>query len=78
MVGRETESIAQMTEGLAAFRSTGTVAFLPCWLIRLAEAYGKAQRPLEGYTPQTSAKAKVKECASLRASSIAVSCRARA
>ena len=48
MVGRETESITQMTEGLAALRSTGTVAFLPYWLIRLAEAYGKAQRPLEG------------------------------
>ena len=48
MVGRETEGIAQMTEGLAAFRSTGSVVFLPCWLIRLAKAYGKAQRPLEG------------------------------
>ena len=48
MVGRETEGIAPMTEGLAAFRSTGTVAWLPRWLIRLAEANGKAQRPLEG------------------------------
>jgi predicted ATPase len=55
IVGRETEGIAQMTEGLAAFRSTGTVAFLPCWLIRLAEAYGKAQRPLEGLEHLTEA-----------------------
>jgi len=55
MVGRETEGIAQMTEGLAAFRSTGTVAWLPRWLIRLAEAYGKAQRPLEGLEHLTEA-----------------------
>ena len=44
-----------MTEGLAALRSTGTVAFLPYWLIRLAEAYGKAQRPLEGLEHLTDA-----------------------
>jgi len=55
MVGRETEGVAQMTEGLAAFRSTGTVAFLPHWLVRLAEAYGKAQRPLEGLEHLTEA-----------------------
>jgi predicted ATPase len=55
MMGRETEGIAQMTEGLAALRSTGTVAFLPHWLIRLAEAYGKAQRPLEGLEHLTEA-----------------------
>jgi hypothetical protein len=55
MVGRETEGIAQMTEGLAAFRSTGTVARLPLWLIRLAEAYGKARRPLEGLEHLTEA-----------------------
>ena len=54
-MGRETEGIAQMTEGLAALRSTGTVAFLPYWLIRLAEAYGKAQRPLEGLEHLTDA-----------------------
>jgi predicted ATPase len=55
MVGRETEGIAQTTEGLAAFRSTGTVAWLPYWLIRLAEAYGKAQRPLAGLEHLTEA-----------------------
>jgi predicted ATPase len=55
MVGREAEGIAQMTEGLAAFRSTGTVAWLPRWLIRLAEAYAKAQRPLEGLEHLTEA-----------------------
>jgi predicted ATPase len=55
IVGRETEGIAQMTEGLAALRSTGTVAFLPYWLIWLAEAYGKAQRPLEGLEHLTEA-----------------------
>jgi class 3 adenylate cyclase/predicted ATPase len=55
MVGRETEGIAQMTEGLAAFRSTGTVAWLPLSLIRLAEAYGKARRPLEGLEHLTEA-----------------------
>jgi predicted ATPase len=55
MVGRATEGIAQMTEGLAAFRSTDTVARLPYWLIRLSEAYGKAQRPLEGLERLTEA-----------------------
>jgi predicted ATPase len=55
MVGRETVSIAQMTEGLTAFRSTGTVARLPLWLIRLAEAYGKSQRQLEGLEHLTEA-----------------------
>jgi class 3 adenylate cyclase/predicted ATPase len=55
MVGRETEGIAQMTEGLAAFRSTGTVVWLPLWLIRLAEAYGKARQPLEALEHLTEA-----------------------
>jgi predicted ATPase len=55
VMGRETEGIAQMTEGLAAYRSTGTVAWLPYWLIQLAEAYGKAQRPSEGLEHLTEA-----------------------
>jgi predicted ATPase len=48
MLGYEAEGIARMTEGLAAYRSTGTVSFLPFWLIRLADAYGRARRPSEG------------------------------
>jgi class 3 adenylate cyclase len=55
MLGYEAEGIAQMTEGLAAYRSTGTVAGLPFWLIRLADAYGRARRPSEGLEHLTEA-----------------------
>jgi hypothetical protein len=48
MEGRAAEGIAQMTEGLAAFRSTGAVSFLPRFLILIAEAYGRARQPLVG------------------------------
>jgi class 3 adenylate cyclase/predicted ATPase len=48
MMGRAAEGIAQFTEGLATYRSTGTVAALPYVLTLLAEAYGKALHPGEG------------------------------
>ena len=53
--GREAEGIAQMTEGLAAFRSTGAVSFLPRFLILIAEAYGRARQPLVGLEHLTEA-----------------------
>jgi predicted ATPase len=55
MVEREAEGITQMTEGLAALRGTGTLVFLPQWLTVLAEAYGRARRPLEGLKHLTEA-----------------------
>jgi len=55
MEGRAAEGIAQMTEGLAAFRSTGAVGPLPRLLTRIAEAYGRAWQPLEGLEHLTEA-----------------------
>jgi predicted ATPase len=42
MEGRAEKGIALMIEGLAAFRSTGTVSWLPRFLTLIAEAYGRA------------------------------------
>jgi predicted ATPase len=53
--GREAEGIAQMTEGLADFRSTGAVSFLPRFLILIAEACGRARQPLVGLEHLTEA-----------------------
>ena len=55
MEGRAAEGIAQMTEGLGAFRSTGTVSFLPRFLTLIAEAYGRARQPLVGLEHLTEA-----------------------
>jgi predicted ATPase len=55
MEGREAEGIAQMTEGLAAFRSTGTVSFLPRFLTLIVEVYGRARQPLVGLEHLTEA-----------------------
>ena len=48
MVGDEAEGITQMTEALAAYRSTGTGLSLTHYLTLLAEASGRARQPLEG------------------------------
>ena len=48
MVGDEAEGITQMTEALAAYRSTGTGLSLTHYLTLLAEAHGRARQPLEG------------------------------
>jgi predicted ATPase len=48
MMGREPEGIAQMIKGLAAYRSTGTIQYVPHFLALLAEAYGKARQTVEG------------------------------
>jgi len=48
MVRDEAEGITQMTEALAAYRSTGTGLSLTHFLTLLAEARGRARQPLEG------------------------------
>jgi adenylate cyclase len=41
MQGQVGEGIAQMEEGLAAYRATGGVLTMPYWLTLLADAYGR-------------------------------------
>jgi class 3 adenylate cyclase/predicted ATPase len=48
MAGREGEGIAQVTEGLASYRSTGAVRALPYLFTLLAEADSTAGQPAEG------------------------------
>ena len=48
MQGREEEGIAQLQEGLADLKATGTKTLLPYFLALLAEAYGKAGQPEDG------------------------------
>jgi predicted ATPase len=48
--GREEEGIAQIRQGLAAYRATGTEVHRPHLLARLAEAYGKEGQAEEGLT----------------------------
>ena len=38
--GQYAASIAQMRQGVAAYRATGATVCMPCWLAWLAEAYG--------------------------------------
>src|SRR5262249_61471645 len=45
MQGQVGEGIAQMEEGLAAYRATGGVLTMPYWLTLLADAYGKKGQP---------------------------------
>ncbi len=42
------EGLAQMQQGLAANRATGTAIDMPFWLAQLAEAYGQAGQVDEG------------------------------
>jgi class 3 adenylate cyclase/predicted ATPase len=46
--GQRDEGIAQMRQGLAAFRATGTELSLPHWLALLAEAYWEGGHPDAG------------------------------
>jgi len=48
--GQREEGIAQMRDGLAAFRATGGEFRLPYYLTLLAEAYGKAGQAAAGLT----------------------------
>ncbi len=48
--GQETESIAQIRQGLAVYRTTGSGINWPFLLLLLAEAYGKAGQAEEGLT----------------------------
>lgn len=46
--GQAEVGIVQIHQGLAAWRATGAETGQPCWLLLLAEAYGKAGRAEEG------------------------------
>jgi class 3 adenylate cyclase/predicted ATPase len=48
MMGRNTETITQVAQDFAAYRSMGGIVHLPVLLTILAEACGKARRPTEG------------------------------
>ncbi len=48
--GQEEEGIAQIRQGLAAYRATGAETGRPCFLALLAEAYGKGGQAEEGLT----------------------------
>jgi predicted ATPase len=39
--GQQAEGLAQLHQGLVAYRATGTAVAVPCFLALLAEAYGK-------------------------------------
>jgi len=48
MLGSVEEGLALLTEGLAAYRATGALLFLPNFLRLLAECYRRAGQPTEG------------------------------
>jgi predicted ATPase len=48
--GQIAEGMAQMRQGLAAYRATGSEVTRPYWLALLAEAYGKIGQRAEGLT----------------------------
>jgi predicted ATPase len=57
--GRTEEGIAQLRQGMAAWRATGAEIAWPLWLAILAEAYGKAGHAGEEQTALTEALAHV-------------------
>jgi len=57
--GQGEEGIAQMRQGLVAFRATGAEMLQSYWLALLAEAYGKVERAEEGLILLTEALAVV-------------------
>jgi class 3 adenylate cyclase/predicted ATPase len=59
MEGQAEEGIAQIHQGLAAFRATGTEIGQPGLLVLLAEAYGKVRKTEEGLSVLTEALALV-------------------
>ncbi len=46
--GQDAEGIALLQDGLAAFRATGAVQFVPFFLVLLADAQGRAKQPDQG------------------------------
>ena len=59
MQGHTEEGIAQLRQGIAAWRATGAEIARPPWLAFLAEAYGKAGQAAEGLTALMEARALV-------------------
>ena len=59
--GRRTEGIAQMRQGLAAYRATGAECERPYLLALLAAAYGKVEQPKEGLLVLEEALAEVRK-----------------
>ena len=59
MQGQTEEGIAQLRQGMAAWRATGAEIARPLWLAFLAEAYGKAGQAAEGLTVLAEARALV-------------------
>ena len=57
--GQEEEGIAQIYQGLAAYRATGAEAGQPCFLAQLAEICGKTRQTAEGLAALAEALAKV-------------------
>jgi predicted ATPase len=57
--GQKTEGIAQIRQGLAAYRATGAECERSFWLALLAEAYGKVGQPGEGLVVVAEALAEV-------------------
>jgi predicted ATPase len=53
--GQVEEAVAQMRQGLAAFRATGAEVFRPSFLALLAEAYAKGGQVEEGLSALTEA-----------------------
>ena len=48
-LGRVEEGIEELRQGLETLRATGTEVLRPFFLLPLAEAYGKAERPADGH-----------------------------
>jgi len=59
MQGQTEEGLAQLRQGMAAWRATGAEIAWPLWLAFLAEAYGKAGQAGEGLTVLAEARALV-------------------
>jgi predicted ATPase len=59
MQGQTEEGIAQLRQGIAAWRATGAEIARPVWLAFLAEAYGTAGQAAEGLTALAEARALV-------------------
>jgi predicted ATPase/class 3 adenylate cyclase/DNA-binding winged helix-turn-helix (wHTH) protein len=61
MQGQRKESIAQMRQGLAAYRATGIEEFVPYFLALLAEAHGHLGEPAAGLSAVAEALALVEQ-----------------
>ena len=61
MQGQTEEGLAQLRQGMAAWRATGAEIAWPLWLAFLAEAYGQAGHAGEGLTVLAEARALVRK-----------------